>query len=66
MHLMVLEMYFIAFLDFKNIDIDIKSWLPGHLQLILGKFFFFFFGGHLNLCIFGGNHWTDFLVLAIF
>ena len=58
-------MYFIAFLDLKNIGIDIKIMVIGALGAILWAKTCFVVA-ILNFLILGGNRWSDVVVPAIF
>ena len=58
-------MYFIGFLDLKNIGIDIKIVEIGALRAVLWTKSCFM-AAILNFSIFGGNGWSDVVVPAIF
>jgi len=65
MYVMSLQMYFIGFLDLKNIGIDIKIMVIGALGAILWAKTCFV-AAILNFLILGGNRWSDVVVPAIF
>jgi len=54
-------MCFIAFIDRENIEIDTKIAVIGAYKAdnVIS-------GGHFEFYIFGGNHWSDVVVPAIF
>ena len=62
---MSLQMYFIGFLELKNIAIDIKIMVIGALGAILWAKTCFM-AAILNFLILGGNRWSDVVVPAIF